>query len=143
MRTQHRHRGFTLVEVIAASVILSGAVMLVGGIGTQAMIGTKLNRRYEMAVSLVDRQLSLIDYLGIDAFMESGQTEGDSQDLGFSFHWRVDTEYQELDSLYLVRMTVTWVERNRPYSFTIDTLLNGEALTEDAQGDGSQGTGGQ
>ena len=136
MITPQRHRGFTLVEVIAASVILSGAVMLVGSISTRAMLGTRLNRRYEMAASLVDKQLSLIDYLGIDTFMESGATEGDSQDLGFPFHWRVDTEYQELDSLYLVRMTVSWVERNRPYRLVVDTLLDGEALMEDAQDEG-------
>jgi prepilin-type N-terminal cleavage/methylation domain-containing protein len=68
-------RGFTLVEVISASVILCGAVMIVGTIGTQALIGTRLNRRYEMAASLIDRQLTLIDYVGIDSFIESGQTE--------------------------------------------------------------------
>jgi prepilin-type N-terminal cleavage/methylation domain-containing protein len=130
-----RHtQGFTLVEVIAASVILSGAVMLVGSIGTQAMIGTGLNRRHEMAASLIDKQLSLIDYLGIDAFIESGETEGDSEDFGFPLHWQVETEDQEIDSLYLVRITVSWVERNRPYSITVDTMFDGEALMEEAEG---------
>jgi prepilin-type N-terminal cleavage/methylation domain-containing protein len=133
-KTDKRHsQGFTLVEVIAASVILSGAVMLVGSIGTQAMIGTGLNRRYEMASSLIDKQLNLIDYLGIDAFIESGETEGDSEDFGFPMHWQVETEDQEIDSLYLVRITVSWVERNRPYSVTIDTLFNGEALMEEEE----------
>jgi prepilin-type N-terminal cleavage/methylation domain-containing protein len=135
MRTLKRQtKGFTLVEVIAASVILSGAVMLVGTIGTQAMMGTGLNRRYEMAASLVDKQLSLIDYLGIDAFIESGETEGESEDLGYALHWQVDTEDQEIDGLYLVRITVSWVERNRPYSITVDTMFDGEALDEDAEG---------
>jgi len=136
-RTDKRHtQGFTLVEVIAASVILSGAVMLVGSIGTQAMLGTGLNRRHEMAASLIDKQLNLIDYLGIDAFIESGETEGDSEDVGFPMHWQVETEDQEIDSLYLVRITVSWVERNRPYSVTVDTLFNGEALMEE-EGDAS------
>ena len=134
MRIPKRHtQGFTLVEVIAASVILSGAVMLVGSIGTQAMIGTGLNRRHEMAASLIDKQLSLIDYLGIDAFIESGETEGDSQDFGFPLHWQVETEDQEIDSLYLVRITVSWVERNRPYSVTVDTMFDGESLMEEAE----------
>ncbi len=133
--TYRRHlRGFTLVEVIAASVILSGAVMLVGTIGTQAMIGTGLNRHHEMAVSLIDKQLSLIDYLGIDAFIEAGETEGDSQDFGYALHWQVETEDQEIDSLYLVKITVSWVERNRPYSVSVDTMFDGEALMEDAAG---------
>lgn len=133
MRTRQR-QGFTLVEVIAASVILSGAVMLVGSVGTQAMIGTRLNRHYEMAVSLVDRQLRLIDYLGIDAFIEAGEAEGDSEDFGFPLHWQVETEEQEIDSLYLVRVTVSWVDRNRPYSVTVDTMFKGESLMEEDEG---------
>lgn len=118
-------KGFTLVEVISASVILCGAVMLVGTIGTQAMTGTKLNRRYEMAVSLIDRQLSLADYVGIDAFIEAGELAGESEDLGYLFHWEAKTEYQEIDSLYLVKITVSWVEGNRPYSITVDTMFDG------------------
>jgi prepilin-type N-terminal cleavage/methylation domain-containing protein len=131
-------RGFTLVEVIAASVILCGAVMLVGTVGTQAMTGTRLNRRYEMAVSLIDKQLSLLDYVGIDAFIESGETEGESEDFGYPFHWQVQTEYQEIDSLYLVRITVSWVERNRPYSISVDTMFDGVTLMEDSESGASE-----
>ncbi len=122
---RRKNRGFTLVEVIAASVILCGAVMLVGRVGTQAMTGTKLNRRYEMAASVIDRQLSLIDYLGIDAFIEAGESEGESEDFGYTFHWEVVTEYQELDSLFLVRITVVWAEGRRPYSISVDTMFDG------------------
>lgn len=128
-----RARGFTLVEVIAASVILCGAVMLVGRIGTDAMTGTKLNRRYEMAASLIDRQLTLIDYMGIDAFIESGESEGQSEDLGYLFNWEATTEYQELDSLYQVRITVNWIEGKRPHSVSVDTMFDGVATTEESQ----------
>ena len=131
---RRRDKGFTLVEVIAASVILCGAVMLVGRVGTQAMTGTKLNRRYEMAVSLVDRQLSLIDYLGIDAFIEAGESDGESEDFGYTFHWQVVTEYQELDSLFLVRITVTWAEGRRPYSISVDTMFDGIIPMEEEAG---------
>ena len=122
---RRKAKGFTLVEVIAASVILCGAVMLVGRIGMQAMTGTKLNRRYEMAASLIDKQLSLIDYLGIDGFLELGESEGQSDDLGYTFLWEVQTEYQEIDSLYAVKITVTWAEGRRPYSITVDTMFDG------------------
>ena len=132
---RRRAKGFTLVEVIAASVILCGAVMLVGRVGTQAMTGTKLNRRYEMAASLVDRQLSLIDYLGIDAFIEAGESEGESEDFGYTFHWQVVTEYQEIDSLFLVRITVTWAEGRRPYSISVDTMFDGVTPMEEASGE--------
>ena len=138
MRVSRRQaKGFTLVEVIAASVILCGAVMLVGRVGTQAMTGTKLNRHYEMACSLVERQLTLLDYVGIDAFIESGETEGQSDDLGYTFNWQAETEYLELDSLYSVKITVSWLEGVRPYSITVETMFDGVAQMEEGGGTGS------
>ena len=138
MRVSRRKaKGFTLVEVIAASVILCGAVMLAGRVGTQAMTGTKLNRHYEMACSLVERQLTLLDYVGIDAFIESGETEGQSDDLGYTFNWQAETEYLELDSLYSVKINVSWLEGIRPYSITVETMFDGVAQMEEGGGTGS------
>jgi prepilin-type N-terminal cleavage/methylation domain-containing protein len=131
MLAKTKTKGFTLVEVVASSVILCGAVMIVGAIGTQALTGTHLNRRYETAASLVDKQLSLIDYVGIDAIVEMGQLDGDYEDSGYTYNWKIDTEYQEIDSLYLVTLTVSWIDRNKPYSISVDTMLNGKTLSEE------------
>ena len=132
MWAKTKKKGFTLVEVVASSIILCGAVMIVGAISNQALTGTHLNRRYEMAASLVDKQLSLIDYIGIDSIVEMGQLEGDYEDSSYLYHWKIDTEYQEIDSLYLVTLTVSWVDRNQPYSISVDTMLNGETLSEES-----------
>jgi len=132
MLAKTKTKGFTLVEVIASSIILCGAVMIVGAIGTQALTGTHINRRYEMAASLVDKQLSLLDYIGIDSIVEMGQLEGDYEDSIYVYHWKIDTEYQEIDSLYLVTLTVSWIDRNRPYSISVDTMLDGETLPEES-----------
>lgn len=137
MQAKAGKKGFTLVEVVASSIILCGAVMVVGAISTQALTGTHLNRRYEMAASIADKQLSLIDYIGIDSIVEMGQAEGDYEESGYEYHWKIETEYQEIDSLYLVRLTVSWVDRNRPYSISVETMLNGQTLTEES----SAGTG--
>lgn len=137
MPANTRTKGFTLVEVVASSIILCGAVMIVGAISTQALTGTHLNRRYEMAASLADRQLGLIDYIGIDSIVEMGQAEGDYEESDYQYHWKIETEYQEIDSLYLVRLTVSWVDRNRPYSISVETMLNGKTQTEES----SAGTG--
>ena len=138
MRAKTNTKGFTLVEVIASSIILCGAVMIVGAIGTQALTGTHLNRRYEMAASLVDKQLSLIDYIGIDSIVEMGQAEGEYEDSNYTYNWRINTEYQEIDSLYLVTLTVSWIDRNRPYSISVDTMLNGETMTEESSAETGQ-----
>jgi hypothetical protein len=78
-----------------------------------------------VAASLIDKQLSLIDYVGIDEFIDIGQMEGDFEEIEPGYHWEVLTEYQDIDSLYLVTITVTWVDRKRPYSLSVDTMLDG------------------
>ncbi len=138
MRTKRNKRGFTLVEMIAASSILSGAVLVLVAITTRSMTGTRLNRQYETAASIIEKQLSLLDYIGIDEFIELGRADGVVEDFEPGYHWEATTEYQGIDSLYLVTITVTWIERNRPYSISVQTRLNGmstyvEAETETEQ----------
>jgi len=129
MRQTIKHKnGFTLVEVIASSVILCAAVMIVGSIATRALIGTRLNRRYEAAAALADKQLGLIDYVGIDSVSELGELEGELEEAGETYQWRIITEYQEIDNLYLVKATINWVEGNRPYSLTMDTMFDGTTV---------------
>ena len=118
-------KGFSLIETLVASAILSGAVLTLGAISTMSLSGTRVNRRYETALSLIDKQLSLIDYVGIDEFVELGQMEGVFEEIEPEYHWEVATEYQDIDSLYLVTITVSWVDGNRPYSLSVDTMLNG------------------
>ncbi len=131
-------QGFTMIETVVASAILCGAVLTVGAISTRSLTGTRINRRYETALTLIDKQLSLIDYVGIDEFIDSGQTEGDFEDYDPGYHWKVATLYEEIDSLYLVTITVSWIEHNRPYSISVDTMLNGSSLYSDT--DSSTGT---
>jgi Tfp pilus assembly protein PilV len=118
-------KGFNLVETMVASIILSSAVLTVAAVSTKALTGTRLNRQYETAVALIDRQLTLMDYIGIDAFVESGQTEGVFQEVEPGYHWEITTEYQGIDSLYLVTITVTWMDRNRPHKVAMQTMLDG------------------
>lgn len=121
-------RGFTLVEAAVASTILCGAVLTVGAISSSSLSGTRLNRQYEVALSLIDKQLSLIDFVGIDEFIELGNLEGDFEELEPGYHWEVITEYQDIDSLYLVTITVSWLDRNRLYSVSVDTMLDGVSI---------------
>jgi hypothetical protein len=94
-----------------------------------------------MAASLADRQLSLIEYAGIDSIVEMGSLDGDSEELGYLYHWEIVTEYQEIDNLYLVTITVGWVEANRPYTLTVDTMFDGTTQTEETTTTQSAATG--
>jgi len=125
VRARKIRSGFTLVEMIAASSILCAAVLTLGAIGTRSLSETKLNRHYELAAALADRQLTIIDYIGIENFIDLGQTEGVFEELEPSYHWQVFAEPLETDNLYLVNITVNWLERNRLHSISVDTMLNG------------------
>jgi len=138
MRTNRNKKGFTLVETITAGAILSMSVLTLVAITTRSLTGTRFNRHYETAASIIEKQLSLLDYIGIDEFIELGQAEGVVEDFEPGYHWEVATEYMGIDSLYRVTITVTWLERNRPYSVSVQTRLNGmstyvEAETETEQ----------
>jgi len=128
LRTSNFRPGFNLVETLAATMILSGAVLTLGAISTNALTNTRLHRHYEQAASVIDQQLSLIDFVGIDQFIEAGQMEGINDQFEPGYQWVVATEYLGTDNLYLLKITVTWLEGKRPYSVTAQTMLNGASL---------------
>ena len=120
--------GFTLVEALLSAAILAGAVLVLVAGTTRALGGTRLNRQRELAASLLDRQLSMIDYIGIEEFIELGQMEGEFDEFEGMYGWKVVTEAQDIGLLYKVSITVSWIESNRPYSVSVDTLLNGRGI---------------
>jgi|GEM_PF-507754 len=131
LQTSHFKLGFNLVETLAATMILSGAVLTLGAISTNALTSTRLHRHYEVAASVIDQQLTLIDQVGIDQFIEAGQMEGINDQFEPGYQWVVATEYVGTDNLYAVKITVTWLEGRRPYSVTAQTMLNGASLVTD------------
>ena len=142
-------RGFSLVETLIAGAILSATVLVVIAVSAISMSTTRLNRQYETAASLIEKQLSLIDFIGIDDFIDAGTLQGDFEGYEPAYHWIAETEYQDIDSLYLVTITVAWMDRNRPYSLTVETMLDGvstyvETATETGTdtGGGGGGSGG-
>ena len=135
MRTITKRKGFTLVEAILASAILCMAVLALGGISTRSLSNSRLNRQYETAMSLVDKQLTMIDSIGIESFLESGETEGVFEKTEPSYYWNVASESLEADNLYEVKITVNWIDRNRPYSVSVNTRFNGMGLMLLARGD--------
>ena len=120
--------------------ILSGAVLTLSAISTNTLTSTRLHRHYELAASVIDQQLTLIDHVGIDQFIEAGQMEGVNDQFEPGYQWVVTTEYTGTDNLYLVKITVTWLEGRRPYSVTAQTMLNGASLAATDTGTEEQQT---
>ena len=125
MMTKPRQpKGFTLLEALVASVILGAAVVTIGAISTRCLRQAQLSRQYETAWQLLDRQLTIIDYMGLADFLERGTTSGEIENFGPTYYWRAQVTSRELDDLHLVRMTISWEGPSRPYRVTASTLLN-------------------
>ena len=69
--------------------------------------------------------LEMVYYIGIVGFIDSGEMQGDTEESERRYHWEITTESHEIDNLYIVNITVSWVDRNHPYSISIDTMFSG------------------
>jgi len=125
--------GFSLVEMVVAAVLLSGAVVALCAISNKSLGGVKLNRETELAWELLDRQLTLIDYIGVEQFIEAGQLEGgfdDEQDSQAVYLWSSDITEGEIDNIYQVDMVVSWTAGGRAGQVSASTVFNGTGSTE-------------
>ena len=149
------HRGFSLVEVIVAAMILSGAVVAICSISTRSFLGVKLNRDYEQAWDMLDRQMTMIDYMGVDQFLELAETSGicEGDTTGVVHYWQAVVTEEEIPGLYAVNVAISWQDGPRLRQVTARTMLNGAPVVEEAEseqmppegegGDRSQGSGAQ
>ena len=117
--------GFSLIEVIIAAVILSFAIIVLCGICTRSLISVQTNRDYEQAWEVLDRQLEAITYVGIDDFLEEGQTDGDFKGIELTYHWDVETKLTDTDNLYEINITVSWKRANKGFAVSAKTMLLG------------------
>ncbi len=122
-----RRHGFNLVETLVATLILSGTVVTVGALSTRALNDTHQNQALERAASLADRQMAMIEAQGVTPFLEQGQLEGDFGEMAPGVFWSVTTKTLEIDQLYRLELTITWMEHKRQRSYTVKTMFNGSS----------------
>ena len=126
-RRAKNNSGFTLIEVVIAALLLSMVVIVVCTLSTRSLTAVRSNREYEFAWDLLDNQLTMIDSVGIENFVEAGQLSGgfgeeEKSDTGH--RWQVWITEEEADNLYRVDITVSWAHG----SVSAATVLNGEGL---------------
>ncbi len=139
-------KGFSLVETIVAALLLSSGVVTICAISTKSFRGVKMNRQSELAWDLLDKQLTLIDYMGIDAFVESGETTGLFEGEGGeepTHYWDVEVTPIDIDYLYSVNIIVGWSGGSRLREISLTTMFNGQGLTEQIEAESNEQTQGQ
>ncbi len=146
MRDLKNNKGFSLIEMIVASIILSLAVVSVCAVSTKSMTSVRSNRDYEVAWDLLDRQLTIIDYTGIEEFINEGQMSGQfgDDDSDGTHYWSARCEEGEYDYLYNLDLTISWGPENAMRSISVSTVLNGAGIeiVEEEESEGGDGQAG-
>ena len=125
-----RRKGFTLVETLAGSVILAGAVAAVCMLNTRSISRVRLNQEYEQAWQILDQQLTYLSRMGIDEFLAMNETDGEclqyQDDSGEAkYFWHAEVEQQLDDNLYELTITIRWIYRNKAREISAATMFNG------------------
>jgi len=126
---RRKNRGFSLVEMLVAALLLSGGVVTLCAVSSKSMRNVKYSRQYELAWEVLDRQLTLIDYMGIEEFIKLGQMAGESGDdekSGTVYYWMADVTEGDADNLYKVGITVYWGDKRREGKVSASTVFNGK-----------------
>ena len=103
--------------------------MTLGAISTRCLSRINIDRLYELAASIANRQLTMIEYVGVENFIEIGQMEGEFENDQVRYIWQAAVEEMEIDGLYEITIVVTFRQHNRQYSLLVCTRLNGAGNT--------------
>ena len=133
---RHTATAFTLVEALVATIILAGSIGTISALSSRCMVRTRLNQQYDHAWQLLDRQLTLIDTMGIDQFLEQRTSQGEFAEEDAIYQWAVDVNPELIDQLYTVVISIRWFKGKQWHTITAATCLNGQS-TEDTQDTGS------
>ena len=116
--------GFLLIELLAASLILSTALVVLSRSFSNSAALLQHASYLLRAETLLEEKLGALEQ---DSSLQTGSEEGAFP--GFSsFHWSSEIQQEASSSLYQVTLTVSWKEGRRPHLLTVATLF--EKLSE-------------
>lgn len=122
---RRRRGGFTLIETLAAGVILALSAAVLSTAVRQAMRSLALARDYQRAAELIDRTLTKIDLIGPARLMIEGPTGGVFRPPHEQFAWQARIESRVEGHLYEVTVQVSWpAPGGKTRSAEVQTFLN-------------------
>ncbi|MBN1126379.1 MAG: hypothetical protein JXA82_15345 [Sedimentisphaerales bacterium] len=138
MKRNARHNGkaFSLIEMVAASTILSLGVITLCSLSVRNVTRIHDNQKEEMAWDILDRQMAMIDYVGIDSFVELGQLEGTlgsgDSPLG-EYQWQAALQEGDYIGLYEVTMVISWGSERHKKAISASTMFLGSPAEEEGE----------
>ena len=119
MMIRRAHRGISLIEVLAA-LVLVGIVVPVAMEGINASLRAAARARHLSEAAQL-AQLKIAEYLVVrDATLFGGS--GSFGDAWPEYSWEVTNESGPMNT-YLVTLNVYWLERGQQQSYRISTLV--------------------
>ena len=125
MNPNHRRNAFTLIETLVAALLLSMAVVVLGGVGVSALASARRTLVDEQAWDLADRQLTMVDTIGVRSYSQSGPMHGTFPGDGVTFSWQLTIAPTAMDLLYDVTVLVRWTDQHRGHTIQVQTRLSG------------------
>ena len=126
IQRKHTRRAYTLIEALVATLILAGGLTTISALNSRCLIRTRQNQQYDRAWQLLDRQLTLIDTMGIEQFLENRTTQGEIDDEETIYQWDVVVVREPIDQLYRVTLAIKWFKGKQWHTISATTCLNGQ-----------------
>jgi type II secretory pathway pseudopilin PulG len=113
-----------LLEALLASLLIGVVAVVLGSVLTRTMHQTRENEIRELAWQVFDRQLTLMETMGTEAFIAESGSEGETTAAELPFTWSAEVETELFTDLLEVELTVSWQEGTRRRSISGFTYLN-------------------
>ncbi len=118
----HRHNmaGFSLVEMVAALVIFSLAVLGTVEVFSACLHLTSVSLNYTHAVMLAQK---LMEETIAEEYFIAASDSGDFGEEYSGHSWQREVEESDTPGLYQIEVVVTWTERGREKEYALTTLV--------------------
>ncbi|MCZ6676729.1 MAG: prepilin-type N-terminal cleavage/methylation domain-containing protein [Candidatus Poribacteria bacterium] len=131
-------RGFTLIEIIFTLAILSFALPTLLRSFTIGARGQAISQNRTTALYLLRFRMAEIELVG---YPDIGEDDGEFGE-NSRFRWHSDVqevESEELEGLRLATVTVTWQERGKEKSISMNTYFADRQMPQTQSGQQNQG----
>ena len=115
--------GFTLIEALAASLILAVGAVIICGLCHRCMVNNKRGMEYEQAYRLIDECLDRVSAVGLEELIRKGSLSGDFGGRYPSYRYQLEIAPAGSMALWQVTAAVSWDVSGDEYEVKATTLL--------------------
>lgn len=126
-----RRRGFALLDVLVAGVLLGAALVTILSLGAQAMSAAVRGEELRRAAMLADEKLTEVLAVGPERYLDGFTMEGLGDGPFEGLEYRIEIDDQGTGLPFEVSVTVTWESSGRMRSETVETLMSPRQDQED------------